>query len=123
MRWIIAISISLAAVGFLAIWIDLPGMARELTGPFAEWRRSANGWEIASTLTDRISDRVSSSLALTNEPHPVIISLLTGLLSTLSLVAFTPAKRQLLKASSKRSYRLLKRPKDFCDWIDNPRLK
>lgn len=121
MRWIIAISFILAVVGVLGIWIDLPGMARELTGPFAEWRRSANGWEISSTVTDRIPDRIYSSL--TSEPHPVIVSLLTGLLSTLSLVAFTPAKRTLVKTASKRSFKLIKRPNDFCDWIDNPNLK
>jgi hypothetical protein len=121
MRWIIAISFVLAVVGFLGIWIDLPGMARELTGPLTEWRRSANGWEIASTVTDRISDRIYSDL--TSEPHPVIVSLLTALASTLSLVAFTPAKRTLLKAASKPNRGLVKRPKDFCEWIDNPRLK
>jgi len=110
MRWIIAISLVLAAVGFLGIWIDMPGMARELTGPFTAWRRTVNGWEIASTVTERISDHISSSLALTSEPHPVIVSLLTALVSTLALVAFTPAKRTLLKGESKR--RVVKRPKD-----------
>src|SRR5262245_35296145 len=121
MRWIIAISFVLVAIGFLGIWIDLPGVARELTGPFTEWRRSVNGWEIASTVTDRMSDRLYTSL--TSEPHPVIVSLLTALASTLSLVAFTPAKRTLLKATSKPKRGLVKRPKDFCDWMDNPTLK
>jgi len=124
MRWIIALSLTLVAVGFLAVWINLPGMAGELANPLIEWRRSAHGWERVSLVAERISDGISNSLAPTSGPHPVIVSLLTGLLSTLSLAAFTPAKRSPpAKAPSKRFGGPIAQPNDFSDWIDNPSLK
>jgi hypothetical protein len=122
MRWIIAISLTLAAVGFLSLWINLPGMASELAGPLTEWRHTADGWEKVSSLTEQISNRISSSLAPASGPHPVIVSLLTGLLSTLSLVAFTPPKKPLIGSSQGRSGGPIKMPLGFADWIDNPRL-
>jgi len=122
MRWIIAISMALATVGLLALFIDLPSLASELTAPMTEWRHTADGWEKVSSLTEQISDRISSGLATASGPHPVIISLLTGLLSTLCLVAFTPAKLLPVKSSQKRNGGPIKMPLGFCDWIDNPRL-
>jgi hypothetical protein len=122
MRWIIAISLALAAVGIFALSINLPGMASELTGPFTQWRHTADGWEKVSSLTERISERICGSLAPTNVPHPVIVSLFTGLLSTLSLVAFTPAKQTPPKTPKKRNGGPIKMPLGYCNWFDNPRL-
>jgi hypothetical protein len=124
MRWIIAISLTLVAVGFLAVWINLPGMAGELTNSLIEWRRSVHGWERVSLVTERIADGISNSLAPVSGPHPAIVSLLTGLLSTLSLAAFTPAKRfGPAKTPSKRFGGPITKPNDLCDWVDNPNLK
>jgi hypothetical protein len=122
MRLIIAISVALAAVGILALSINLPGMASELTGQFTEWRHTADGWEKVSSLAERISERVSGSVAPASGPHPVIISLLTGLFSTLCLVAFTPAQLPPAKSPQQRNGGPFKMPLGFCDWIDNPRL-
>lgn len=122
MRWIIAISLTLVAVGFLAVWINLPGVAGDLTSPLTQWRHTTNGWERVCSLADGITGRISSSLTPTNGPHPAIVSLLTGLLATLSLAAFTPFKQPPKKTTSKRDGRPDK-PTVFCDWINNPNLK
>ena len=122
MRWIIAISLALAAVGVFALSINLPGMATVLTGPFTQWRHTADGWEKVSSLTERVSEQICGNLAPTNVPHPVIISLLTALLSTLSLAAFTPARQIPPKTPQKRNGGPIKIPLGYCHWLDNPHL-
>jgi len=128
MRWIIAISLTLAALGLLALCIDLPGIAIEFSGQSAGWRRTADGWERASSLIQHMSSNWERNFALA-EPHPVVISLLMGLLSTLSLAAFAPSKRCIIKPITQRPKFIRVKAAagqpqlDISDWLDNPRLR
>jgi len=128
MRWIIAISMTLAALGLFALWIDLPGLTIEFSGQTAGWRHTADGWERASSLIQHMSSNWQRNFALA-EPHPVVVSLLMGLLSTLSLAAFAPARPCIIRPISPRPKFIRRKAvaaetqRDFSDWLENPRLR
>jgi hypothetical protein len=96
MRWIVALTALLVGAGWLGYLLDVP-----IDGPIhqismAQWRRTVDGWEKVavrsnevSMLTGRIASVVPGDI-WDSHPHPIVLSLLLAMFSTLALVAFSP---------------------------------
>jgi hypothetical protein len=90
-RWIVAIVLILTAAVWLACELESPADSAANHLLLGTWRRTTGGWE-------RLVPK-SPTPAATSEcdlwdchPHPVIMSLLEGMLSVMLLVAFSPGK-------------------------------
>jgi len=90
-RWIVAIASLLFAAGWLASQLDAPPSSTSNQLVISQWRRTVNGWE-------RLIPTPSTPFSHSNDlsachPHPVVLSLLEGMLSVLMLVLFSPHEK------------------------------
>jgi hypothetical protein len=90
-RWIIAIVSLLLAAGWLACQLEASPSSSSNQLVISQWRRTVNGWE-------RLIPAPTTPLSHCNDlsgclPHPVVLSLLEGMLSILVLVAFSPCAK------------------------------
>jgi hypothetical protein len=90
-RWIVAIVLFLSAAVWLACDLESPANSAANHLLLGAWRRTTGGWE-------RLVPK-SPAPAATSErdlwdchPHPVVMSLLVGMVSVMLLVAFSPGK-------------------------------
>jgi hypothetical protein len=86
-RWIVGIVLLLIATGWLACEFEAPVGAVTSRLLVSEWRRTVNGWERLAPVATAANAQFD---ALTEcHPHPIILSLLEGMVSVLVLVAFS----------------------------------
>jgi hypothetical protein len=90
MRTILGIGLSLALIGLLVYGIDFSDQPSIDHALQTQWRHTTDGWEKASTLLDGIPAASNISEIWNIRPHPLVLSLLIALFSTLLLVAFSP---------------------------------
>ncbi len=97
MRSIAAITLLLAACGWIGLEINLPNheiCRRVSTG---EWRRTVDGWQKVVVNSDQITFTNGNASAYISgdfwacHPHPIVWTLLVALLSVLVLTAFDAA--------------------------------
>ncbi len=87
MRWIVGIALLLITTGWLACEFESPAGAAANRPLVSQWRRTVDGWE---RLIPVSSAAAAPFDALTEcHPHPIILSLLEGMISVLVLVAFS----------------------------------
>ncbi|HEY2760850.1 MAG TPA: hypothetical protein VGI75_08905 [Pirellulales bacterium] len=90
MRTILSIAITLFLIGLLVYRADFshrPPLDRSLQ---TQWRRTTDGWEKTSALFGGVSSAANITEICSARPHPLVMSLLIALVSTLLLVAFSP---------------------------------
>jgi hypothetical protein len=88
-RWIVGIILLLFVVGWLACQLEVSATNTVIQVVPTLWRHTARGWE-------RMTPSPAPPTQSSNEfwaihPHPLILTLLEGMLSVLVLVAFSPA--------------------------------
>jgi hypothetical protein len=86
-RWIVSIALLLFATCWLACEIEAPASALTSRLLVSQWRRTVDGWERlvpAPPAANAQFDIVTES-----HPHPIILSLLEGMISVFVLVAFS----------------------------------
>jgi hypothetical protein len=86
-RWIVGIALLLIATGWLACEFESPAGEIANRPLVSQWRRTVDGWERlvpASSAADVKFDALTEC-----HPHPIILSLLEGMISVLVLVAFS----------------------------------
>ncbi len=87
MRWIVGIALLLFATGWLACEFKAPAEAVASRLLVSEWRRTVNGWERLVPVA--IATNAQFDALTESHPHPIILSLLEGMVSVLVLVAFS----------------------------------
>ena len=90
MRTILGINLSLALIGLLVYRINFSDQPSVDHAMQTQWRHTTDGWEKASTLLDGIPAASNLSEIWNVRLHPLVLSLLIALFSTLLLVAFSP---------------------------------
>lgn len=123
MRTILGILLSLVFIGMLAYVIDSPGEPSTNTSPTTQWRRTADGWEKVSALWDSMTAHSTMDEMWHAQPHPIVLSLLMGLVSTFVLVAFCPAQNQRQRKPAQPVRALSEMPLKSCAWVEDSRLR
>ena len=86
MRWTFSILLLLIASGWLACRVDAPANSSANRLAMSQWRHTASGWErLIPEPTPPPDDDF-----WTRHPHPVVLTLLEGMLSVFVLLAFSP---------------------------------
>jgi hypothetical protein len=94
-RWTFSILLLLIASGWLACRVDVPASSSASRLAMSQWRHTARGWErLIPEPTLQPDDDLWA-----RHPHPVVLTLLEGMLSVFALVAFSPVGK------SNRSYK------------------
>src|SRR6266566_3440361 len=117
MRTILGILLSLIFIGLLACAIDSPIGTSANSTLNTQWRRTADGWEKVSALWGNMTAHSSIDEMWHAQPHPIILSLLIGLVSTFILVAFCPAKNQRQRKPAQPVRALSEVPLKSCAWV------
>jgi hypothetical protein len=91
-RWIVAIALMLGVLGCVACQFDMTAQLSKNQLATTQWRRTASGWERLITRSLPIQSNQAEELWLCHL-HPIVLTLLEGMLSVLVLVAFSPSEQ------------------------------
>ncbi|HEY2826087.1 MAG TPA: hypothetical protein VGJ04_00685 [Pirellulales bacterium] len=87
MRWIVAIALLLGATGWLACDFESPTLPAGNLLATTQWRHTVNGWE--RLITSPGGSQAGRVDLAECQLHPIVLSLLEGMLSVLMLAAFS----------------------------------